>query len=84
MVKRLKVVFERLAADGDPFFDDKRCLNGAERVALNGVRRVGKFVKSRLCLPYLYDSFGFDIDKSGGWVRMRRSFGITALLLAAS
>jgi hypothetical protein len=43
MIERFKVIFERLPADGDPLFDDKHCLDSAERVPLDSVRRVGDF-----------------------------------------
>src|SRR5437899_920854 len=37
VIDRLEMVFEGLAADGDPLFDDKRRFNWTESVALYGV-----------------------------------------------
>ena len=43
VIDRLKMVLERLAADGDAFLDNERGLDGGERVSLDGVGRVSKF-----------------------------------------
>ena len=43
MVDRLKMVFERLASDGDALFDDHRRFDGGQRVPLDRVGGVGQF-----------------------------------------
>ena len=42
MVDGLQVVFKRLAADRNPFFDDECGLRGSERVAFDRIRSVGQ------------------------------------------
>jgi len=72
VVERLKMIFERLAGDGNSLFDNERSFDRAERVAFNGVRRIGKLdvvvmLKLRQCLrrerPQLVEPLFFRGDR---------------------
>jgi hypothetical protein len=66
VIDGFKVIFERLAANGDAFLNNKRRLGSAQGVALDRVRRVGQFEVLRM----------LEIGQPAGRARAAIEFGL--------